>query len=64
MKEGMSRGFESFQKKFLHGCITCFIRFRKNHLTANHTTEQADNPPLRYFIVLSHECTVFLLLVL
>ena len=38
-------------------------RKRKKNLTANHTVEQADNPPLRYVTLMSHACIVFVSLV-
>ena len=59
----MSRAFESFIKKLLHSCSKNFLKFRKTYLTGNQTTEQADNPPLRYVTVMSHACIVFVLLV-
>ena len=58
------RGFLSFQIKFLHGCIQKYINVRKENLTVNQTTEQADSSPLRYVAVMSHACILFVLLVL
>ena len=53
----------ALKKKTLHGCTKSFLNFRKKYLTDNHTTEQADNPPLRYVSVMSHTCIAFVLLV-
>ena len=40
-----------------------FINLRKKYVTGNHTTEQADNLPLRYVTVMLHTCIVFVSLV-
>ena len=60
----MTHGLRSFYRKFLHSCTKNFITVRNKFLTGNHTTEQADNPPLRYVTVMSDACIVFVLLVL
>ena len=56
-KEGLSRGFESFQKNVLHSCIKSLINIQKKK--SSQTTEQADNPLLRYVTVMRHLCIVF-----
>ena len=60
----MRHGFRSLKKKFLHSCINIFISIRKKNETRSQTTEQADNPPLRYVTVMTHSCIVFVLFVL
>ena len=45
----------------MHSCIKNFINFRKKYLKETHTTEQVDNPPLRYVSVISHACIALVL---
>ena len=45
----------------MHSCITIFINVREKYSNSTHTTEQVDNPPLRYASVISHACIVFVL---
>ena len=49
------------QRKFLHSSIKMFINFREMYSKSTHTTEQVDNPPLRYASVISHACVAFVL---
>ena len=42
-------------------CIKIFLNFREKYPKSTHTTEQVDNPPLRYASVISHACIAFVL---
>ena len=45
----------------MHSCIKIFINFRENYSNSAHTTEQVNNPPLRYASVILHACIAFVL---
>ena len=45
----------------MHSCIKIFINFREKYSNSTHTTEQVDNPPLRYVSVISHARIAFVL---
>ena len=47
----------------MHSCIKFFINFREKSSNSTHTTEQVNNPPLRYVSVISHACIAFVLVV-
>ena len=43
----------------MHSCIKIFINFREKYSNSTQTTEQVDNPPLRYASFISHACIAF-----
>ena len=47
----------------MHSCINIFINFRLKYSNSAHTTEQINNPSLRYVIVTSHSRIAFVLVV-
>ena len=55
--------FEAFKRNFCTVAPKILIYFRKKYGTDTHTTEEVDNPPLRYVSVMSHACIGFVLLV-
>ena len=63
MKDHLCCILNSLWKKFLNSCTKDFIIFRENQRSRHNTGEQADNPLLRYVIVISHACIGFVLVV-
>ena len=47
----------------MHSCIKTFVNFRVKHSNSAHTTEQFNNPSLRYVCVTSHSRIAFVLVV-
>ena len=45
----------------MHSCIKTFVNFRQKYPKSTHTTEQLENPPLRYASVIPHACIAFVL---